>query len=116
MKQTHYIRPFPGQDARRAAFPLKFLENLPIMSQRPEADGLTTPLEKLAQVTHSFITCLKTTPYLSFNKVVALASLFAVPLRAQSVAGGYSDAVGFGAMGGAAFTLELPLRPPEAAS
>jgi PAS domain S-box-containing protein len=43
---------------------------------------------------------LKTKPYLWRIEVVVLASLVATPLQAQSLAGGYSDVVGLGAMGG----------------
>ena len=43
---------------------------------------------------------MKTTPYLTWNEMAVLVCLVAMPLRAQSLAGGYSDAVGFGAMGG----------------
>jgi PAS domain S-box-containing protein len=43
---------------------------------------------------------LKATPYFSLREVVALASILAMPLQAQGVAGRYSDAVGLGAMGG----------------
>jgi PAS domain S-box-containing protein len=45
-------------------------------------------------------TRLKTTPYLSPTAVAVLACLLATPLQAQSLAGGYSDAVGLGALGG----------------
>ena len=47
-----------------------------------------------------FTTRLKRTPCFPTKEVVALAFLVATPLQAQSLAGGYSDAVGFGAMGG----------------
>ena len=43
---------------------------------------------------------MKTKPYLWRIEVVVLASLVATPLQAQSLAGGYSDVVGLGAMGG----------------
>jgi PAS domain S-box-containing protein len=48
----------------------------------------------------TFATCLKTKPYLSPNELMALALLLATPMQAQSLAGGYSDAVGIGALGG----------------
>jgi len=71
-------------------------------------------------------TRLNIKPYLWRIEVVVLASLVATPLQAQSLAGGYSNAVGFGAMGGIivvllAWTrsLRLQLRhvaPSESAS
>jgi PAS domain S-box-containing protein len=52
-----------------------------------------------------FATRLKTTPYLSRNEVTALVSVVTTSVQAQSLAGGYSDAVGLGAMGGLVLLL-----------
>jgi len=48
---------------------------------------------------------VKTTPYLTWNEMAVLVCLVAMPLRAQSLAGGYSDAVGFGAITPAVCTV-----------
>lgn len=50
-------------------------------------------------------TRLKTSPYLSRNELAVLVSLVATSAQAQSLAGGYSDAVGLGAMGGLVLLL-----------
>jgi signal transduction histidine kinase len=64
------------------------------------AERLERPLLSTAQARPIIATRLKTKPYLRPNEAVALALLLATPLQAQSQAGGYSNAVGLGAMGG----------------
>jgi hypothetical protein len=70
------------------------------MVWRSDANGLERAFEKWPWPVPKLATRLKTTPYLSPKEVVALACLSAAPLQALSAAGGYSDAVGLGAMGG----------------
>jgi PAS domain S-box-containing protein len=67
--------------------------------------GWARPMVKAAQARLMFATRLKTTPYLSRNEVAVLVSLVATSSQAQSLAGGYSDALGLGAMGGLVLLL-----------
>jgi len=51
------------------------------------------------------VTRLKTTPYFFMRELAILAILLATPLQAQSLAGGYTDAAGLGAMSGVVLLL-----------